>query len=679
MRKSVRRKALALAAAVAPLFASPAAPEEEPEPKDLGLVEHATARLAQIDVSVDGPREVVATLTEKDFYVRVGGKKLDRFVLDRLCAAPPSRGEPKKGGKTPAVEPPVEPPPPVRATYLFYFDHPHLTAAGRQAAIEAARVMIPRLVVDGSRGMLVSNAVNLRTLQPMTEDPDVLLAALTRMEKDPLEWDPYSAQEEVRLSDVLDALSEDTDRALVTARRFQQDERWRQERNLRRLGMTLGTLSEYRPPKAFVYFADTMRANAGEHYLSFFGSSALAKDPEGTRLARAESEMGALPLDRVIDEASALGVRFYTVEAQGLTATGNPLMARRPIGSPGRDGLNSSRIRDAQGTLKDMALETGGEAFLNGVPAGRMTDRILEDVSCLYLLSFDPTGFPTDEPLAVRVEVDRPKVKLQTRGRLVLASETSRVTTRLLSRFASPEAVKSDVALRVGIAPVGFRDGKYVARIQVAVPPTPFPGTKWDLGASLVARGAVRDETSARIEVAQSGVPVVLEREMSFRPGPFEIVAVAYESTTDQTASARLEGEWPPPNDDLVSFGPVSVSQSAKGAFYRDGTAVTSGVLLHAPEEPLRPDLPTAFLGLVCRAEDQKRAVRVVRKLVGLEEVPVGDTEVEFAGERCVQVLDVLRPGTLGPGGYRYVLEAFGAHGRIAAAERRFVAAEIVR
>jgi VWFA-related protein len=646
------------------------------EPRDLGLVEQATARLAQIDCSLDGPRETIASLTEEDFEIRVAGKRIESFVLDRLCGEPPEGRSPEPG-TIPSEEPSPSPVPRTRTTFVFYFDHPHLTAPGRQGAIDAARAMIPRLIAGGSRGMLVSNATSLRTLQPLTEDPDVLLAALEKMESDRLEWDPYTAMEEVRLNEVLRLSSENIDDALVQARRYQAEERWRQTRDLRRLSMVLGALAEYLPPKAFVYFADSMRANAGEHYLSFFGSSVLDPDT-GTRsgadrLARTDAEMGALSLDKVINEASALGIRFYTVEAQGLTATGNPMSSQRGIGGGGNNALNSSRIRDAQGTLKDMALETGGEAFVNGVSAARMTRRILDDVSCLYLVSFDPEGLPLDEPLAVRVHVNRPKVKIQHRGRLVLSSESSMLTTRLLARFATPEAKSSDVSLRVGMMPVGFQDGKWIARIQVAAPPVVYPMAKWDMGVSLVSRGTVRDDASGRIELSSPGVPVLLESQIAFRPGPYEIVAVAYESTADQSASRRVEGEWPDPDAALVSFGPVSVSQPANGAFLRDGESRSSGTLVYEENDPLQPALPTAFLGLLCRAKDQKKGVRVVRTLIGSTETPLRDETVEFAGERCVQILDVIQPDTFGPGAYTYRLIAFGREGELARLERRLL------
>ena len=86
-----------------------------------------------------------------------------------------------------------------------------------------------------------------------------------------------------------------------------------------------------------------------------------------------------------------------------------------------------------------------------------------------------------------------------------------------------------------------------VRMVQLAAPGSPFPDSTWEMGASLVSRGEVRADTSSQLSVGPPGVPVVMETEMSFRPGPFELVMVAHDTKTDQVSSTKLEGEWPDP------------------------------------------------------------------------------------------------------------------------------------
>src|SRR6267142_4545902 len=125
---------LAVAVATALLAADP--PDK---PSDVGLVERATTRLAQIDVTVAGPKGAIEGLTAADFEVRVMDKIVSNVILDDLCIAQPSspRATPPEvalEARAPGKSPP-ETPRAAMATYLLYFDMSHLTQSGRQDSI----------------------------------------------------------------------------------------------------------------------------------------------------------------------------------------------------------------------------------------------------------------------------------------------------------------------------------------------------------------------------------------------------------------------------------------------------------------------------------------------------------------------------------------------------------------
>ena len=65
----------------------------------------------------------------------------------------------------------------------------------------------------------------------------------------------------------------------------------------------------------------------------------------------------------------------------------------------------------------------------------------------------------------------------------------------------------------------------------------------------------------------QDRIRVVFEEEMKFPPGPFELVAVGHEITTDQVVSRKLEGNWPNPNKLPVTLSPIVVLQPEIAAF----------------------------------------------------------------------------------------------------------------
>ena len=103
------------------------------------LIERATARLALIDVTANGPPEAIASLTRENFTVKVGLRKVLDFNVDRVCplvddpatddtlpattAGDATRGRARGPAETMAVAQP--------ASYILYFDQTMLTAAGR--------------------------------------------------------------------------------------------------------------------------------------------------------------------------------------------------------------------------------------------------------------------------------------------------------------------------------------------------------------------------------------------------------------------------------------------------------------------------------------------------------------------------------------------------------------------
>lgn len=643
-------------------------PAEPPRPS--GLVEQTGRRLVQLDVSINGPADVVAALGRQDFELAVGGRTIDEFVVDRLCS--PAAGTAREPAAT-ETEAPRAAPALARVTYLFFFDQQHLTLAGRVRALEMSRELIPKLVAGGNRGMVVSSGEELRTFSELTQDPVELLAALDRLENDRKQWNIHSLEEEQNVREVLDILEDgDIDRAISAARGHQREERWRTDRALRRFSMVLGRLADLEPPKAVVYFADTMRSNAGEHYLSFFGS--LKRETDAALSAMEQDSFSAGNVfDKVLEEATTNGIRIYAIQAEGLVTDSLALSA--PTRLSGQDPLPyRRRLADAQNSLVGLARETGGQPFLNGVGVAKVAERIEQDLRCVYLISFEAEGLPLDQPLPVLVRVRRAKVQPQVRGRIVIQSESARLTSRLLAAFTAPDVVKSVLPVHGVVIPTGFRDDRYTALVQVSAGFSPLPGTTWDMGLSLVAQGKVSEEASGRVTVSGPGVPVVFEVEVSFKPGPYEIVAVAHETTSNRIATSVLAGTWADPDDTTASVGPIAVLQPTAGAFLRESDLRRSGALGLGEGQRARTDRTTAFVGLVCRAKSRKGRLRVERRLIGDSTAEFEPLELDLAEERCAQVRDFVPAKTMTPGAFKYEIRVLDQEEELASSVRDFAA-----
>jgi VWFA-related protein len=631
-------------AACAALIATGAVAADDAPPVvgDSGIVERARSSLALLDMTVIGPPDAIASLEPADFKIKVNLHRVHDFELDRYCS--PADGA--SAGRGTAL--------PVR--YMLYFDQRQLTLLGRQRSIDLARQLVPLLAGDGNEVMIVSSAVKVAVLQEFTGDRALLLAALESLEHDREQWDVWATQEPERVASVVSLLNDtwDVNRAISAARRSHREERSRTERDLRRLAATMAWLGDVVEPKIVLYFADTVRSNAGEHYLTFFGRDMLEGHPLLSAMG-ADSLSAGLPFDAVVNEAASQGVRFYPVLGLGLAVLQDSLhpsafALERTLTVPDSAW---SRMRDVESTLDDLAAETGGKAFFHGESATAIADRIESDHSCLYVAAFDPQRHGEDAPMRVVVESLVPGVRVHARGRMVFRSEEARRTARLLGAFSLSDR-GDDATVSLALVPTGYRDGAYSALLQVSVPGSVIPSTAWDIGASVVARDRVVGEASGRVSATRTGVPLVVEEELTLAPGTYEIVGVAHERQSDFVFSGDAELDLPDPDRGEASVLPVAVLQPVAGAFVREGDTRTRGSLAHVASDAIDRTRPTAFVGLVCRGRKQHEALVVERTLVGASSVAFPPVTLDGGEERCAQLRDVVPAKVLMPGHYRY-------------------------
>jgi hypothetical protein len=254
----------------------------------------------------------------------------------------------------------------------------------------------------------------------------------------------------------------------------------------------------------------------------------------------------------------------------------------------------------------------------------------------------------------------------------VIQSDSARLTSQLLAAFAHPETKQSDIPLRTGVILSGYKDDAFTALLQVIVGGSNLASTTWDLGASLLTGGKVRDEISRRATVGTPGVPVVLEREVSLARGPYEVVAVTHDVTSDRIGSRRDEGAMPDLDAEAVTVTQIAVVQGTSGAFLRGGQVDATGFIVRDEADPVLADRPTALLGLVCRRKDEKSRVRVERSLVGETTTRFPPMEIELGEDRCAQFRDVVPAGTLGTGAFRYEVAIARDGKKVAEGSRTF-------
>jgi hypothetical protein len=303
-----------------------------------------------------------------------------------------------------------------RLRTLLYFDQTQLTSIGRQRSIELARELIPELLESGhSEVMIVSASRQLKVVSEWSADPGALGAALEELFNDASQISSWADEEDYRVDRLMAAidrvtelsqeemrstgaaLNENTQRAMqniapgamlggagarnqvradegerqqlqsdgegsinsfkqmarTVARDLSREEANHTAGGLSMFSAALAHMEGYAPPKAIIYFADTMRANAGDFYIGLVQSSESVGRLSGSQAG------GAVTLSKgnyvsefqqSIDLATEKGVRLYTVQGRGLT----PAVDSRTSGGSARaidPGASRARFKDAENAL----------------------------------------------------------------------------------------------------------------------------------------------------------------------------------------------------------------------------------------------------------------------------------------------------------------------------------------
>ena len=223
------------------------------EPLDVDLMEHTERRLTQIDITIRPKKKSTAEppeLSTDDLEVVVAGKRRDLRHVDRVCRTVPGESDVEspeastQPAETPSPPPQVAPRAP--STYVFYFDHSHLTMAGQATALKMAQTMIEELIRDGNKGVLVSSGTKLLQSK-LSGDADYLLSFLKEIGADRRQWlsVAYADGEEARYTQILKSQEFSDDSAKTLAMMFLREERMYMRRELSRFSATLATLGNF--------------------------------------------------------------------------------------------------------------------------------------------------------------------------------------------------------------------------------------------------------------------------------------------------------------------------------------------------------------------------------------------------------------------------------------------------
>jgi len=149
---------------------------------------------------------------------------------------------------------------------------------------------------------------------------------------------------------------------------------------------------------------------------------------------------------RFYDAANSANVSVYALDPLPLGEMRGAAFDMRVLSPTLRNLLNSSTVQNSFDALKDglfeAAAETGGQAHIGATEIAQALESISTDASRFYLLSYEPPLPHGDGQYhAIRVEVNRPELRVRARkGYVDLSPEVRRAAT-IAAALAVPGAV----------------------------------------------------------------------------------------------------------------------------------------------------------------------------------------------------------------------------------------------
>lgn len=390
----------------------PAAPSaQDPQrPANDEEVVRITTNLVQVDVTVtDKQGRHVPDLQASDFEIYEDGKPQTitnfSYITSALSAPPnqPAAASPKSNDKLAPPVPPMRPrPEQVRRTMAIVVDDLGLSFESAAYVRQALKKFVDTQIQPGDLVAIIRTSAGVGALQQFTTDRQQLCAAIERVRWNPngragispfapIEYDPVAAANQQSRSargSNSDSVGDDpTESAMGNP--GQSLEEFREDLfavgTLGALNYVVRGLKELPGRKSIVLFSEGFR----------FTTSDDPEDssPNGTRFKYTNPRVFDA-LRRLTDLALRSSVVIYTVDARGLQ-TLNFTAADSAVGrNPQQIQQALSARRDfffeTQDSLRYLAEETGGLAFINNNDLFGGMRRALEDQQGYYLIAYRP-------------------------------------------------------------------------------------------------------------------------------------------------------------------------------------------------------------------------------------------------------------------------------------------------
>ncbi|MCP4201269.1 MAG: VWA domain-containing protein [bacterium] len=492
------------------------------------FVDRVEVNVVNIEVFVtDKDGRPVAGLTEDDFEVFEDGNPVEitNFftveqpeVLEEIVETGelPERSIQSAGPKLlPADQ---------RLNLVVYVDQFNLRPFNRNRVLESLEEFLENRIRSGDNVMLVSAYRGAEIVQPFTRDRQAVIDGLREMQKQ----STYRQMDEARIRQTIRSMQIAAGQGRAkSARAYLRSYVQEAQANVRRSAMALRdsvrSLGGLPGRKAFLYVSEGLPQRPGDELYqqlqAIFGTAAGLQDAAGpgedmNPSSEALAEDQTRLFGRVVREANAHQVTFYTFDATGSTGTshlsaeaGGTLIS----GSGGRTAFDAVRQHNLQQPLIEMAETTGGRSVLNTFDFDDALDDVAANFDVFYSLGYSPPEGGDDEFHRIEVRLKNDSgLRVRHRTGYVDKRPEERIADRTVSTLVFDlEKNPLGVAIEFGRAEKQGRD-KYHLPVLVRIPirgVTLLPNGEHEEG-RLKIFVAVKDDEGAISDLHTTDYPV---------------------------------------------------------------------------------------------------------------------------------------------------------------------------
>ena len=371
---------------------------------------------------------------------------------------------------------------------ILYFDRTNLTAANRDAAIEASRELLRKNLGPNDRVMIVSWSGELDSRLPWSGDLAAAETALTALSKSPA-LSPARLSERRALEANMNELTRDdpllnvpvgpasagagVEMILASVRRYAASVRGDVLAQIDALQKTLLSASDTDGRKVLLIFSESMPARPGADMLQRLDAvrekTQMPGSSGGRNLAIAEAanyDLGEV-FGALARAANAAGVMIYAVNpttaGAGQRGSGNVEQIEHTDGN-----VEFALTSQASDGFQILGRQTGGKVFA-GLPSATAVASIGEELDSWYSLGYRAApGGPAIRRLEIRPTNSNHLVRA--RSQVYYRSIVDEMSERVIANQLTPPTL-NDLGIRLAIQdPPTVQEGRKVQPVRVLVP-----------------------------------------------------------------------------------------------------------------------------------------------------------------------------------------------------------------